>query len=200
MTQPTPSDQLRLVMDAARSNPRSPDVWVNLGQALLWQNPPAQDRARECFNRALQLAPGHAAARQGLDALAQPTPSAPPASQPYTPLLFAAPPSTVAPMPVAPLATPVVAPVPPPSAVAPVPMTLPVPPTVAPAAINCSQCGCPIVGGTDFCLMCGTRAPGRNGTENTNKRNRVARDGYCSSAVRSGRHSPRAIGSCSVKV
>ena len=131
-----PRTPLQHAMEAARTNPQRPEVWVALGQALLAANPPQPTRAKECFQRALGLAPGHADAQQALDALLEPPPVAPVSPPPPTGSRLPTAPAEVSAAPSAPPA--------------------PVPPAEVSAAPEaCPRCGCPILSGANFCLMCG---------------------------------------------
>ncbi|MEI6179263.1 MAG: hypothetical protein WCP31_00795 [Chloroflexales bacterium] len=133
MSQPTPAEQLQLAMEAARTDRNNPEVWVTLGKVLLAQTPPSPGRARECFTRALQLAPGHATAQQGMAVLAARLPAATPS--PVAPLARSVVPPTPSP-PVAPTEAPFAAPQPvAPSPVAPTETPFATPQPVAPPPV-----------------------------------------------------------------
>lgn len=109
MSQPTLTEQLQLAMAAARADRNNPEVWVTLGEVLLAQTPPLPGRARECFTCALQIAPGHATAQQGMAVLAARLPAATPS--PVAPLARSVVPPTT-PSPVTPSEAPFAAPLP----------------------------------------------------------------------------------------
>ena len=149
MSQTTPAEQLQLAMAAARADRYNPEVWVTLGEILLAQTPPLPGRARECFTRALQLAPGHATAQQGMAVLAARLPAATP-SPVAPPARLAKSPTASSPEPAQSVVNAVPTPVDPPVPV------VSVAPQVPSVAGTCPQCGCPILSGATFCMMCGT--------------------------------------------
>lgn len=62
-------------MARVRANPRDPQAWLALGQAMVAEG--ERDKARDCFNRALKLDPQLEAAHDALAALERPAPTLP---------------------------------------------------------------------------------------------------------------------------
>lgn len=77
-------NQLQKAMSAVRTNPKSSKAWSDLGQALFEQK--QIEKAKQSYQRALQLDPENKAAQQGIAMTLMPSPSvfdteAPPSSK-----------------------------------------------------------------------------------------------------------------------
>ena len=122
-------EQFDRAFQRVRANSKDDQAWQALGLILHVRGEEA--KAHECFQRAQRWRPTSVQPTEKQDPVAPALvvlPVAPPA---HIPQIIAVP--------------------------APAPVVSSAAPVATPVATNCPQCGCPIIGTADFCLMCGTR-------------------------------------------